>query len=129
MTKYTTNLFLATKVSFFNDIYSLCEKLDINYNDVIEATLHDPRIGKSHYNVPGPDGDRGFGGHCFPKDINAILHIAQKMGLGLPTITGAQVTNNSVRKDKDWEAMEGRAVSHRPELISEIDDAEDDIVG
>jgi nucleotide sugar dehydrogenase len=129
MTKYTTNLFLATKVSFFNDIYSLCEKLDINYNDVIEATLHDPRIGKSHYNVPGPDGDRGFGGHCFPKDINAILHIAQKMGLGLPTITGAQVTNMIVRKDKDWEAMEGRAVSHRPELISEIDDAEDDIVG
>ncbi len=66
MTKYTTNLFLATKVSFFNDIYSLCEKLDIKYDDVIEATMHDPRIGNSHYNVPGPDGDRGFGGHCFP---------------------------------------------------------------
>jgi len=74
MTKYTTNLFLATKVSFFNDIYSLCEKLDINYDDVIEATMHDPRIGKSHYNVPGPDGDRGFGGHCFPGhyEVNAI---------------------------------------------------------
>lgn len=66
MTKYATNLFLATKVSFFNDIYSLCEKLDIKYDDVIEATMYDPRIGKSHYNVPGPDGDRGFGGHCFP---------------------------------------------------------------
>jgi len=116
MTKYATNLFLATKVSFFNDIYSLCEKLDIKYDDVIEATMHDPRIGKSHYSVPGPDGDRGFGGHCFPKDINAILHIAQKMGLGLPTITGAHVTNMIVRQNKDWEKMEGRAVSNRPEL-------------
>lgn len=66
LTKYATNLFLATKVSFFNDIYSFCETFNINYNNVIEATMHDPRIGKSHYMVPGPDGDRGFGGHCMP---------------------------------------------------------------
>jgi UDPglucose 6-dehydrogenase len=131
MTKYATNLFLATKVSFFNDIYSLCDKMGIKYDDVIEATMHDPRIGNSHYNVPGPDGDRGFGGHCFPKDINAILAIAQKMGLGLPTITGAQVTNMIVRRNKDWEQMEGRAVSKRPvdqdELVTDIDDG--DIIG
>jgi UDPglucose 6-dehydrogenase len=116
MTKYATNLFLATKVSFFNDIYSLCEKLGINYDHMIEATMYDPRIGNSHYNVPGPDGDRGFGGHCFPKDLNAILHIAQKIGLGLPTITGASITNMIVRQNKDWEKMEGRAVSTRPEF-------------
>ena len=114
MTKYTTNLFLATKVSFFNDIYSVCEQLGINYDNVIEATMHDPRIGKSHYNVPGPDGDRGFGGHCFPKDINAIMYISQKLGLAIPTITGAHITNQIVRKNKDWEQMEGRAVSARP---------------
>ena len=122
MTKYATNLFLATKVSFFNDIYSLCEKLSIDYNDVIEATMHDPRIGKSHYDVPGHDGDRGFGGHCFPKDINAILHIAQTLNLGLPTITGAQVTNMIVRQNKDWESMEGRAVSKRPDIDTETRD-------
>jgi len=121
MTKYTTNLFLATKVSFFNDIYSICEKLNINYNDVIEATMHDPRIGKSHYNVPGPDGDRGFGGTCLPKDINSILHIAQKLGLGLPTITGAQVTNMIVRRNKDWEQMEGRAVTTREAYPANIE--------
>lgn len=68
MTKYMTNLFLATKVSFFNDMYSVCEKLNINYTDTIEAVMHDPRIGKSHFNVPGPDGDRGYGGHCVPGD-------------------------------------------------------------
>jgi nucleotide sugar dehydrogenase len=115
MTKYTTNLFLATKVSFFNDIYSLCEKLEINYDNVIEATMHDPRIGKSHYEVPGNDGDRGFGGHCFPKDLQAILAIAMKFNLGLPTITGTHVTNMMVRKNKDWMDMEGRAVSTRPD--------------
>lgn len=111
MTKYTTNLFLATKVSFFNDIYLLCEKLGINYDNVIEATMHDPRIGKSHYNVPGPDGDFGFGGHCFPKDLQAILKIAQDFGLALPTITGTHITNMIVRQNKDWLEMEGRAVT------------------
>ncbi len=128
MTKYATNLFLATKVSFFNDIYTLCEKLNINYDNMIEATMHDPRIGKSHHLVPGPDGDRGFGGHCFPKDINAIMNISEKLGITIPTIVGAHVTNTIVRKDKDWEKMEGRAVSTR-ELennsisIEEINDA------
>jgi len=52
--------------------------------------------------------------NCFPKDINAILYIAQKMGLGLPTITGTSITNMIVRQNKDWEQMEGRAVSERP---------------
>lgn len=113
MSKYATNLFLATKVSFFNDIYTFCENFNINYNNVIEATMHDPRIGKSHYMVPGPDGDRGFGGHCFPKDLSAILKIAQDLGFALPTITGANVTNLIVRQNRDWETMEGRAVSKR----------------
>jgi UDPglucose 6-dehydrogenase len=115
MTKYMTNLFLATKVSFFNDMYSICEKLNIDYNNVIEATLHDPRIGKSHYDVPGPDGDRGFGGHCFPKDLSAMLHIADANKLAVPTLTGVDFTNKLVRKNKDWEKMEGRAVSKRIE--------------
>lgn len=52
--------------------------------------------------------------NCFPKDLNAILYIAQKIGLGLPTITGASITNMIVRQDKDWEQMKGRAVSERP---------------
>ena len=115
MTKYTTNLFLATKVSFFNDIYTLCEHLNIKYDAVIEATMYDSRIGRSHYMVPGPDGDRGYGGHCFPKDVQAILKVATDLGLALPTITGAHVTNRIVRKNRDWEHMEGRAVNTRPE--------------
>jgi len=113
MTKYATNLFLATKVSFFNDIYKVCESLSLNYNHVIEATLHDPRIGKSHYMVPGPDGDFGYGGHCFPKDMQAMLYIAAKYNLAIPTLVGAHTTNMIVRNNKDWEKMEGRAVAKR----------------
>lgn len=120
MVKYTTNLFLATKVSFFNDIYSICEKLNISYDYVIYATMQDPRIGKSHYKVPGPDGDRGFGGHCFPKDINAILYLSQSMSIPIPTIAGAHITNQIVRKNRDWEEMTGRAVSEREDSSIDI---------
>lgn len=119
MTKYMTNLFLATKVSFFNDMYSICEKLNINYDNVIEATMHDPRIGKSHYHVPGPDGDRGFGGTCFPKDLSAMLFIADSIRQPVPTLLGAHTTNQLVRKDRNWEKMEGRAVSKRTEESDE----------
>ena len=119
MTKYMTNLFLATKVSFFNDMYSICEKLNINYDNVIEATMHDPRIGKSHYHVPGPDGDRGFGGTCFPKDLSAMLFIADSIRQPVPTLLGAHTTNQLVRKYRNWEKMEGRAVSKRTEESDE----------
>jgi hypothetical protein len=116
MTKYITNLFLATKVSFFNDMYSVCEKLGINYDGTMDAVMLDPRIGKSHTQVPGPDGDRGYGGHCFPKDMSAILYIADKNEIRVPTLVGADLTNRLNRTNRDWEKMEGRAVSKRDEF-------------
>lgn len=124
ISKYIINLFLATKVSFFNDMYRLIESLNsklsinsnISYDSVVEASLLDPRIGKSHYKVPGPDGDYGYGGHCFPKDISAILNIADDLKLAIPTILGASTTNLIVRKNKDWEEMKGRAVSENEEI-------------
>lgn len=113
MVKYTANLFLATKVSFFNDIYDVCEGLDVDYNNIVNVAVTDKRIGKSHYAVPGPDGDRGFGGHCFPKDTAAIMYIAKKLGIEIPTIQGAWDTNRNVRSNKDWEYMDGRAVTKK----------------
>jgi UDPglucose 6-dehydrogenase len=111
MTKYTTNLFLASKVSFFNDIYRICDTLNIDYDVVREASLLDPRIGDSHTAVPGPDGDFGYGGHCFPKDMQALLFLSTEYKLAIPTIMGAHTTNQIVRKNKDWETMKGRAIS------------------
>lgn len=66
MIKYLTNTFLATKVSFANEMYQICEGLNIDYDKVIEYAKYDDRLGNSHWSVPGPDGDMGYGGHCLP---------------------------------------------------------------
>ena len=65
--KYFTNCFLATKVSFSNEMYELARKLNLDYDKVIEYAILDDRLGKTHFNVPGPDGDKGFGGIAFQK--------------------------------------------------------------
>ena len=77
MVKYFINCFLATKVTFANQMYDICQFAGIDYDKVCEYALYDTRIGKSHLAVPGPDGDRGFGGHCFPKDLLAMIKFAE----------------------------------------------------
>lgn len=112
MVKYITNCFLATKVSFANEMYEICEYLDIDYDKVIEYAKHDDRLGYSHWNVPGPDGDFGYGGHCFPKDVKALISIAMELDSDIKPVM-LQATNdknNSVRTNRDWEQQKGRAV-------------------
>ena len=106
MVKYFTNCFLATKVSFANEMYSVCEQIGIDYDKVVEYAIYDERLGKSHWAVPGPDGDFGFGGHCFPKDLSAIVNQFETYGL----LEAVEDVNNQVRSDRDWEHMVGRAV-------------------
>tara|TARA_B100000902_G_scaffold3377_1_gene4315 strand:- start:8013 stop:8846 length:834 start_codon:yes stop_codon:yes gene_type:complete len=111
MVKYLTNTFLSTKVSFANEIYQLCNKLNIDYDKVVEYATYDERLGKSHWGVPGHDGDFGFGGHCFPKDLAALLHLTIQMGTINNVLLATSNTNDDVRKNRDWEGMKGRAVS------------------
>ncbi len=111
MVKYTTNTFLATKISFANEIYQLCGKLNIDYDKVIEYATLDDRLGDSHWGVPGHDGDLGFGGHCFPKDLAALLYLSKKYNTTNNVLCATQETNNNVRENRDWERMKGRAVS------------------
>jgi len=108
--KYTTNAFLSVKVSFANEIYSLCKEVGSDYTEVIEMLLMDKRIGKSHWRVPGPDGDFGYGGHCFPKDLSELIFFTDKNKTPNNVLKGTKSTNDQVRKNKDWESMEGRAV-------------------
>lgn len=110
MVKYLTNTFLSTKVSFANEMYSLCNKLNVDYDKVIEYATLDDRLGKSHWNVPGPDGDFGFGGHCFPKDLSAILYLSNELNTMNNVLSAVQETNNNIRRNRDWEQMKGRAV-------------------
>lgn len=111
MIKYFTNSFLATKVSFANEIYELCKKLELDFDKVVEYSVYDKRIGNSHLNVPGPDGDLGFGGHCFPKDLSALIHLTEKYGTANNVLKSVKKTNDKVRKNRDWESMKGRAIS------------------
>ena len=110
MVKYITNAFLATKVSFANEMYEICNSLKIDYDKIIEYAMHDERLGYSHWNVPGPDGDFGYGGHCFPKDVKALKSLAWDLGCTPRMLQATDTKNNEVRNNRDWENQKGRAV-------------------
>lgn len=103
LTKYMNNCFLATKVSFLNEMKQISEKCGANWNQAIKGFLMDSRIGQSHYQVPGPDGKLGYGGHCLPKDVNALKIFGEYLGLNMHTLNGVINTNLEVRPEKDWE--------------------------
>ena len=111
MVKYLTNTFLSLKVSFANEIYQICNELGIDYDKVVEYATLDGRLGTSHWGVPGHDGDFGFGGHCFPKDLSALIHLTRELGTISNVLEATQETNDQVRQNRDWEQMKGRAVS------------------
>jgi len=108
--KYVTNCFLATKVSFANEIYQICDKLNVDYDKVIEYATFDDRLGYSHWSVPGPDGDFGYGGHCFPKDVKALIKVAENLEIDPKILIATNSKNNDVRNNRDWEKMKGRAI-------------------
>ena len=110
MVKYMTNSYLATKISFANEIKQICDKVDVDYDKVVEYSTLDERLGVTHWVVPGPDGDCGFGGHCLPKDINALISVAHKLGVETKVLESVVETNDKVRENRDWEEMKGRAV-------------------
>ncbi len=100
--KYIANCFFATKVSFFNEIHLLIDKIGLDWDSIIEGVMGDRRIGHSHYQVPGHDGDKGFGGTCFPKDINALIATFEKNGLNPKVLKSVWSRNLDVRSDLDW---------------------------
>lgn len=108
--KYYLNCFLAVKVSFANEMYGISDKLGVSYDSLLSLVLEDERIGKTHLNVPGHDGDFGFGGHCFPKDLQALLKLSSDLEIPNNVLKATELTNSEVRKNKDWEKMKGRAV-------------------
>ena len=109
--KYTKNCFLASKVSFFNEIYQLCKKMDIDFEVVRGECGADERIGNGHTQVPGHDGSYGYGGTCFPKDMNALKCIMNQHDIDSPVIDSVVYRNEAIdRPEKDWNNDKGRAV-------------------
>lgn len=90
------NSFLATKVAFFNQIFDYCRAYDLDFDSVRSAVAADERIGDSHTAVTE---QRGFGGHCFPKDTSAITKSAQRVNTRLTLIEEAINYNRSIRKE------------------------------
>lgn len=110
MIKYMTNTFFATKISFLNDMKLLADKCGVIWKDAIEGFVRDGRVGHSHLDVPGHDGKYGFGGSCFPKDIQALINFGESNDVDMNVLKGAWETNLKVRPEKDWEKLKGRAV-------------------
>lgn len=110
MVKYMRNCFLATKVSFANEMYRFCEKMNINYNIVKNAVIYDKRVGDSHLMVPGHDGRFGYGGTCFGKDSNSMKFQLESKGVECPILNAVIYRNETIdRPEKDWMEDEGRA--------------------
>tara|TARA_B100000674_G_scaffold495848_1_gene524391 strand:- start:2914 stop:3765 length:852 start_codon:yes stop_codon:yes gene_type:complete len=108
--KYFLNTYLATKVSFANEMKILCDHVNADYNQIVNLVIQDNRIGKSHLMVPGPDGKLGFGGSCFPKDINALLTFSKSLNIEMSVIESAIKANLKVRPERDWEKLLNRSV-------------------
>ena len=108
--KYMNNTFFATKVSFMNEFKILANKLGVDWDTAVWGFASDHRLGDSHLDVPGPDGKLGFGGTCFPKDINAIIDVANSNNVDMKVLKAAWETNLVVRPEKDWEELKGKAV-------------------
>lgn len=102
MLKYFTNCFLSVKVAFCNEMYEICRETGIDY-DAVKALLDD-RMGPSHLDVPGHDGRFGFGGTCFPKDLNAMIWYAEAVGVNPRVMRAAWKKNLEVRPERDWES-------------------------
>jgi UDPglucose 6-dehydrogenase len=107
--KYMENCYLAMKVIFMNQFYDILKLSGSTstWEEVAEIFHYDPRMGNSHYHVPGPDGDFGFGGKCFPKDVNGFIYYAASLGYDLDLMKRVWEINLRIRKDIDWKTIKG----------------------
>lgn len=105
--KYVCNSFFATKVTFMNEMYEMSAKLGLEWDKIREGFITDGRVGNSHLDVPGHDGAFGFGGKCFPKDINAIINYYEECNLDPILLKAVWKKNIKIRDKKDWESIEG----------------------
>ena len=109
MVKFIINCFLATKVSLLNEFFQISDKLNINFDETMNLVRLDKRIGDSHNNVPGWDLLLGFGGSCFPANINILINKAKELGIDPKILQACWDKNLEVRPERDWEKLEGRA--------------------
>ena len=96
MVKYVANTFYASKITFCNEMYDICEAMDTNWHKVRELWLNDPRVSSMHTAVFGDD--RGYGGKCFPKDVNALIKVAEKADMQATVLKAVNKANKRFRR-------------------------------
>lgn len=96
--KYMMNSYLATKVTFMNDFKLLADAEGVDWHDIKTLTTYETRIGKTHMDVPGPDGEFGWAGGCFPKDVAAIITEAIDKGVDFELLDRVETINKKHRK-------------------------------
>lgn len=106
MIKYAANMFLATQITMANELYRISEKAGVNYDDVVSVLALDDRIGKN-LRVPGPDNDFGFGGKCFPKDVNALIKYSERINYEPNFFKEVWESNKRFRTKEDWKDIAG----------------------
>jgi len=115
--KYFANCFLASKVMIFNEMRVLVDEINnINYDTIVKGVISDNRIGNSHYDVPGPDGNYGFGGTCFPKDINSLIHTMEEYKLDPIILKSIWEQNKNYRNKWDWADFESAVLKEKEEV-------------
>jgi UDPglucose 6-dehydrogenase len=97
LVKYFMNTFLATKVTVLNQFNKLSHSIGANWSDFTEMIEMDDRMGSSHTQVPGPDGNYGYGGACFPKDVRAIINSIQVHNVSAGIIEAVDSANTQFR--------------------------------
>jgi len=129
MVKLFKNVFLATKVSFCNEMYDLCRRCGIDYDVVRDCVAKDDRIGTTHLAVPGYGDRRGFGGTCFPKDSNSLYRLCAEKDVPAPVL-GAILYRNEYQdnREREWLGDAGRTMSAvHGEVLLVVGDAKEDI--
>ena len=97
--KIYLNCFYSVKIQFFNELYLLCNKIDTNYNNVLDLMLKNNWINPMHTKVPGTDGILSYGGYCFPKDTNALLEFMKNMDSPSKVLEATINERNEMRED------------------------------
>ena len=97
--KIFCNSFYSVKIQFFNELYLLCEKKNLNFNIIKDMMIGNGWINPMHTNVPGTDGKLSYGGACFPKDTNALLEYLRDNNLPKEVLEATIKERNTMRKD------------------------------
>lgn len=114
LVKYMSNCFFATKITFMNELSEIARGMGIDtsgWNNIVEGFAASGRVARSHLNVPGPDGTKGYGGACFPKDIAALISQAENIGVDPILLKAVQEKNGIIRGERDNEKAKESGVT------------------